>query len=92
MKRRGKSRCNEVDAAGVGRVAHLQRQAEHRPRGIDADLAHHVQGVVIRAEQDVLPIVERSTLVLDTPRAPASGACRLEQRHAHAAPRQLDRR
>jgi hypothetical protein len=40
----------------------------------------------------VLAIVERSTLMLDTPRSPAGSARRLEQRDARAAPRQLYRR
>ena len=65
-------------------VADLERQAKERLAG-HADGAHQLIERCVRADQDVLAVVELLALRLNAPRTTAGNASRLEDDDAHAA-------
>ncbi len=90
MQRRGQARRGKSHAATVGGVAHLQRQAQHGAGRIDADLAHHLQGLAVGTEQDVLAVVQRDLIDVDPPRAAAELPACFKQGYLVTSLRQLD--
>ena len=62
-------------------ILQRQRQPLQQRRDVGADLAHQLQRVPVRADQDVLPVVQRMALHLHRARAPARLRRHLEHLH-----------
>jgi len=69
----------------------LEWQAQKKLVRVGADLAHQPQRLAIRADQDVLAVVEVDSVDGDAPRPTPQAARGFENRYAKAALREGDR-
>jgi len=66
--------------------AQLERHAKQQRVRVGADLAHERQGLAVGADQDVLAVVQRSSIDRDPPRATAQRTRRFQHGDRNAAP------
>ncbi len=88
IERVGEPRRAQVKAVGV---AQLEGEAKQELVRIGADLAHQPQRLAVRADQDVLAVVEIDAIYAHAARAAAQAARSFEDRGADAALREGDR-
>ena len=89
VQRCGQARRQKIHAIGVRRIAHLQGQGEDQLGRVLARELDQAQGFRVRAQQDVLAVVEHGLFPFDAARAAAQGARRLEHGHRVAGARQF---
>ena len=88
VERVGEARRAQVKAVGI---AQLERHPQEKPVGVRADLAHQPQRLAVRADEDMLAVVEVDAVYAHAARAAAQAARGFEDRYADAALGEGDR-